>query len=75
MSNSTAIDMRLARLPARTAEGARARPTSARRLVRALALVAIGIAILGVPMALRLGLFALGHPHVRFVSEPTRSFQ
>jgi len=74
MSNSTTIDIRPMRVPVATGAG-RQRSALARRLARATALAAAGIAILTIPMALRLGLFALGHPHMRFVGEMMRAFR
>jgi len=71
MNSITTSDLRPAQVPA---TGADDKPLIVRHVARAILLAAAGIAILGIPMALRLGLFALGHPHMRFIAEAMRSF-
>jgi len=72
MNSFTTLDLRPVQVPA---TGVDRKPSIVRQAAYAIALAATGIAILGLPMALRLGLFALGHPHMRFIGEAMRSFQ
>jgi len=71
MSNITIMDLRRARVPA--AGGGRTSIT--RRVARVVALTAAGAAVLGILVALRLGLYGMGHPQLPYFGEMLRAFQ